>query len=218
MDDRAQSMTVATLDRLRTTQRDLREEYLAATTDPWIIGDSGGKDSTLLAQLDYKMRPDLARSDRNRPVHLLCNDTLVDSPVLMAYIDRMHSADVSLNPSRITQSFSVRRNSSTNRALTANMRRNGDGFRLNSHDDMKGCMGFRPLLEMTTDDVLLQLLQKTSPWGGIYSELVTLYRTAHGGECQLVMDKSAAPCAAPRHCGSAAGPAPWSRNTAALRR
>ena len=49
----------------------------------------GGKDSTLVAQLVFEMLLDLAPSDRKRPVHLLCNDTLVESPVLMAYIDRM---------------------------------------------------------------------------------------------------------------------------------
>ena len=80
-----------TLQRLRTVQRDIREEYLAANTDPWIIGYSGGKDSTLLTRLVFEMLLDLAPSDRTRPVHLLCNDTLVESPILMACIDRMHA-------------------------------------------------------------------------------------------------------------------------------
>jgi hypothetical protein len=78
-----------TLDRLRTAQADIRDEYLAANSDPWIIGYSGGKDSTLLAQLVFEMLLDLAPSDRKRPVHLLCNDTLVESPVLTSYIDKM---------------------------------------------------------------------------------------------------------------------------------
>ena len=54
-------------------------------------------------------------------------------------------------------------------------------------------MVFRPLIDMTTDDVWLLLLQRTPPWGGSHRELVTLYRNAQGGECPLVIDKSQAP-------------------------
>ena len=54
-------------------------------------------------------------------------------------------------------------------------------------------MVFRPIMDMTTDDVWLLLLQRTPPWGGSHRELVTLYRNAQGGECPLVIDKSQAP-------------------------
>ncbi len=240
-----------TLERLRAAQADIRDEYLAEHTDPWIIGYSGGKDSTLLAQLVFEMLLDLAPSDRKRPVHLLCNDTLVESPILMAYIDKMlarlQTAADSLHlpitvvkttpdpdqtfwvnligrgypaPTRmfrwctdrmkiaptsnyirtqISQSgevvllLGVRRAESANRAVTMNRHRNVAGSRLNPHDDLKGCMVFRPLMDMTTDDVWLLLLQRTPPWGGSHRELVTLYRNAQGGECPLVMDKSQAP-------------------------
>jgi DNA sulfur modification protein DndC len=240
-----------TLDRLRSTQRDIREEYLAANSDPWIIGYSGGKDSTLLTQLVFETLLDLAPSDRTRPVHVLCNDTQVESPILMAYIDRMLArlqaaaetlhlpitvvkttpdpdqtfwvnligrgypaptrmfrwctdrmkiaptsnyirTQISVN-GEVVLLLGVRRAESANRARTANAHRNRDGTRLNPHDDMKGCMVFRPLMEMTTDDVWLLLLQRTPPWGGSHRELVTLYRNAQGGECPLVVDKSTAP-------------------------
>jgi len=80
-----------TLERLKAAQADVRAEYLAENTDPWIIGYSGGKDSTLLTQLVFEMLLDLAPKDRKRPAHVLCNDTLVESPILMAYIDKMLS-------------------------------------------------------------------------------------------------------------------------------
>ncbi|VTR94144.1 Sulfurtransferase OS=Xanthomonas axonopodis pv. phaseoli GN=PK63_13445 PE=4 SV=1 [Gemmata massiliana] len=83
------SITEGTLDRLRAAQADIREEYLADNTDPWIIGFSGSKDRTLVTQLVFEMLLDIAPSDRKRPIHVLCNDTLVESPVLMAYVDRM---------------------------------------------------------------------------------------------------------------------------------
>jgi DNA sulfur modification protein DndC len=245
------TMTESTIERLHAAQRDLQEEYLAKNNVPWIIGYSGGKDSTLLAQLVFEMLLDLAPSDRTRPIHLLCNDTLVESPILMAYIDRMlarlQAAADNLHlpitvvkttpdpdqtfwvnligrgypaPTRMfrwctdrmkiapTSNYirtqisangevvlllGVRRAESANRARTANQHRNRDGTRLNPHDDLKGCMVFRPLMEMTTDDVWLLLLQRTPPWGGSHRELVTLYRNAQGGECPLVMDKSSAP-------------------------
>ena len=245
------SVADGTLDRLRAAQFDIREEYLAANQDPWIIGYSGGKDSTLLAQLVFEMLLDLAPGDRIRPVHLLCNDTLVESPILMAYIDRMlarlQTAAESLHlpitvvkttpdpdqtfwvnligrgypaPTRMfrwctdrmkiapTSNYirtqvsksgevvlllGVRRAESANRAVTMNRHKNVAGSRLNPHDDMTGCMVFRPIMDMTTEDVWLLLLQRTPPWGGSHRELVTLYKNAQGGECPLVIDKSQAP-------------------------
>ena len=56
------SMIDGTLERLRAAQADIRDEYLAANDDPWIIGYSGGKDSTLLTQLVFEMLLDLAAS------------------------------------------------------------------------------------------------------------------------------------------------------------
>jgi DNA sulfur modification protein DndC len=245
------SVADGSLERLRTAQAEIREEYLASHADPWIIGYSGGKDSTLLVQLVFEMLLDLAPADRTRPVHVLCNDTLVESPILMAYVDRMlarlQTAAESLHlpitvvkttpdpdqtfwvnligrgypaPTRMfrwctdrmkiapTSNYirtqvsksgevvlllGVRRAESANRAVTMNRHRNVPGSRLNPHDDMTGCMVFRPLIDMTTDDVWLLLLQRTPPWGGSHRELVTLYRNAQGGECPLVIDKSQAP-------------------------
>lgn len=244
-------ITEGTLERLRAAQADIRDEYLADNRDPWIIGYSGGKDSTLVTQLVFEMLLDLAPSDRTRPVHILCNDTLVESPVLMAYIDamltRLQTAAESLHlpitvvkttpdpdqtfwvnligrgypaptrmfrwctdrmkiaptsnyiRSQISQNgevvllLGVRRAESANRAVTVNRHRNVAGTRLNPHDDMRGCMVFRPIIDMTTDDVWLLLLQRQPPWGGSHRDLVTLYRNAQGGECPLVMDKSQAP-------------------------
>ena len=250
MDDTPQP-TDGTLARLRAAQADIRAEYLADHRDPWIIGYSGGKDSTLLAQLVFEMLLDLAPGDRTRPVHLLCNDTLVESPVLSAYVDKMlarlHAAAENLSlpitvvkttpdpdqtfwvnligrgypaptrmfrwctdrmkiaptsnciRTRITTSggvvllLGVRRSESANRAVTVNRHQNLAGTRLNPHDDMTGCMVFRPIIDLTNDDVWLLLLQRTPPWGGSHRDLVTLYRNAQGGECPLVIDKSQAP-------------------------
>ena len=73
--------------RLRDIVADLRYEYEQSHAVPWIIGFSGGKDSTLLTQLVWEMLLDLPPSKRRRPVHLVANDTLVESPVLTRHLD-----------------------------------------------------------------------------------------------------------------------------------
>ncbi|MCZ8171533.1 MAG: DNA phosphorothioation system sulfurtransferase DndC [Brevundimonas sp.] len=65
---------------------DLRDEYLENHDFPWIVGFSGGKDSTLVAHLVFEMLLSLAPDDRRRPVHIVSNDTLVESPLVVAHI------------------------------------------------------------------------------------------------------------------------------------
>jgi DNA sulfur modification protein DndC len=57
----------------------MRELYLKDTR-PWIVGYSGGKDSTAVAQMVYNMVADLPNEHRHKEVHFVCNDTLVESP------------------------------------------------------------------------------------------------------------------------------------------
>lgn len=73
--------------RLASAKAALREEYLRADPMPWIIGFSGGKDSTLLAHLVVDCLLSIAPDERRRPVHLVSNDTLVESPIFQSYVD-----------------------------------------------------------------------------------------------------------------------------------
>jgi DNA sulfur modification protein DndC len=69
---------------------EVRSEYLSqAQRYPWIVGYSGGKDSTLVLQLVFEMLLALPKSERTRHVHVLTNDTLVESPILAGYINTM---------------------------------------------------------------------------------------------------------------------------------
>lgn len=81
---------------LRAISQDIRDEYLQPHETPWIIGFSGGKDSTLLAQLVFEVLLELAPRERRRTVHVVANDTLVESPVLarhlVAVLERMTKA------------------------------------------------------------------------------------------------------------------------------
>lgn len=66
----------------------MRDEYLSEHAHPWIVGFSGGKDSTLVTQLVFETLLDLAPSDYRREVHIVSNDTQVESPLLISHIDR----------------------------------------------------------------------------------------------------------------------------------
>lgn len=76
--------TLATI--IEEIRADMRDEYLQDHNYPWIIGFSGGKDSTLVTHLAFDMLLSLPPSDRRRGVHIVSNDTLVESPLVMAHI------------------------------------------------------------------------------------------------------------------------------------
>ena len=66
----------------------LREEYLAQHSWPWVLGFSGGKDSTLLAHFVVEMLEQIAPDERIRTITFLSNNTLVESPVFQNYVDQ----------------------------------------------------------------------------------------------------------------------------------
>ena len=76
-------------DKLEAAKDDLREEYLADHATPWIVGFSGGKDSTLVLQLVVEMLMELPPSERRRHVHVVSNDTLVEAPVVAEHVRRV---------------------------------------------------------------------------------------------------------------------------------
>lgn len=76
--------------KLKAIRREIREQYLEEDgARPWIIGFSGGKDSTLLTHFVVETLLSIAPDQRTRPVHLVCNDTLVESPVFHSFVGKM---------------------------------------------------------------------------------------------------------------------------------
>jgi DNA sulfur modification protein DndC len=73
-------------EKLALSRRELLAEYRQPHRHPWIIGYSGGKDSTLVVHLVFEMLMDLPRSEQVRPVHIVANDTLVESPLVVGHI------------------------------------------------------------------------------------------------------------------------------------
>lgn len=69
------------------------DQYMFAdeTKRPWIIGFSGGKDSTVMLQLVWealKQIKDL-HGIVGRDIYVVCNDTMVENPVITEYVHRV---------------------------------------------------------------------------------------------------------------------------------
>lgn len=59
---------------------------------PWMIGYSGGKDSTLLCQLVFEMLEALPEEKRWKPVYIVTSDTMVENPIVKNYMHKMSRA------------------------------------------------------------------------------------------------------------------------------
>lgn len=62
----------------------------AADHRPWVVGFSGGKDSTTTLQLIWNALSQLPREQRSKPVYVISSDTLVETPAIVGYIERAH--------------------------------------------------------------------------------------------------------------------------------
>jgi DNA sulfur modification protein DndC len=66
---------------------EIRDVYLRYP-QPWVIGYSGGKDSTAVLQSVWKALADLPPGERQKPVFVIASDTKVETPVIVDYIDQ----------------------------------------------------------------------------------------------------------------------------------
>lgn len=82
--DDKQSVTI-TKERLDQLMETVRQLYLADEI-PWIIGYSGGKDSTATLQLVWLSLSTLSKEQLNKQVHIINTDTLVESPVISKWV------------------------------------------------------------------------------------------------------------------------------------
>jgi DNA sulfur modification protein DndC len=230
----------------------VKDEYLSTVQSyPWIVGFSGGKDSTVVAHAVFEALQAIPPSKRTRPVHIVSNDTMVESPLVMAHLDdvsrQLQAAADSLSlpitvartrpdpdktfwvlligkgyPSPNQQMrwctdrlkiqptstyikdnvskhgaavvvLGVRRTESIRRMRTVDKYENDRGSNLNPHSSITGAYIFRPIVDLTTDDVWEILGSFPAPWGGTHTKLFQLYRDAEGGECPVVLSKDEAP-------------------------
>ena len=69
-------------------EQEILEQYLEKDGNkPWILGFSGGKDSTMLLQLVWYTIAKLKQKERKRPIHIVCNNTLVENPKILKYVE-----------------------------------------------------------------------------------------------------------------------------------
>lgn len=231
---------------------DIKQEYLSESQSyPWIIGFSGGKDSTVVAHAVFEALLSIPPSARRRPVHIVSNDTLVESPLVIAHLNevtkRIEQAALSLGLPitvartipEVEKSFwvlligkgypspnstmrwctdrlkiqptsnyikkhisaagaaivvlGVRKNESQSRSRSIDKRQNIEGSNLSPHTDLIGALIYRPIVDLTTDQVWEILASFDAPWGGTHRSLIQLYRDADGGECPVVLSQEEAP-------------------------
>lgn len=77
-------MTLA--EKIKNIAEEIQQQFLADDI-PWVIGYSGGKDSTAVVQLVLYALMKLPKDKLKKEIHILSNDTLVENPTIVAYID-----------------------------------------------------------------------------------------------------------------------------------
>ncbi|UOO83160.1 DNA phosphorothioation system sulfurtransferase DndC [Uruburuella testudinis] len=235
---------------------DIREmlaaEYLDESQSyPWIVAFSGGKDSTLVAHLVFETLIDLPPSLRKRQLFFVSNDTLVESPLVVAHMRQtlekiLHAAAIYKLPvsgqvttpdlketfwtlligkgypspnrnmrwctDRLkiqpTSKFildkaaengaaiiilGVRKDESATRKASIESHQNISNSNLTPHGSLPNAFVFRPIVDLSTDDVWEFLASNNPPWGGTHDSLIKLYREAAGGECPIVLSQDEAP-------------------------
>ncbi len=66
---------------------EIRQVYLNYP-HPWVIGYSGGKDSTTALQMVWYALAQLPSEKRQKPVYVISSDTLVETPVIVEHINQ----------------------------------------------------------------------------------------------------------------------------------
>lgn len=71
-------------------ENEIIDQYLydEDQTRPWIIGFSGGKDSTMLLQVVWNALKKIDPILLTRRIYVVCNDTLVENPRIVRFIDK----------------------------------------------------------------------------------------------------------------------------------
>ena len=73
-------------EKIKLITTEIQKQFLADST-PWVIGYSGGKDSTAVLQLVLYALWKLPKEKLTKEVHVLSSDTLVENPAIVNYID-----------------------------------------------------------------------------------------------------------------------------------
>lgn len=86
MQNLANCLLMELKEKIQAITAEIQHQFLIDNT-PWVIGYSGGKDSTAVLQLVLYALWRLPKENLNKEVHILSNDTLVENPTIVQYID-----------------------------------------------------------------------------------------------------------------------------------
>jgi len=64
----------------------LRQLYLEDPR-PWLVGFSGGKDSTMVASIIFEIVTSIPKEQRIKPIAFLCTDTRVEIPAIVEMVE-----------------------------------------------------------------------------------------------------------------------------------
>lgn len=78
-------MSIFNTKNLNQIYEDIQVTYKSSPL-PWVIGYSGGKDSTATLQLIWNALVRLPAEERTKPIYVISTDTLVETPVIVNYI------------------------------------------------------------------------------------------------------------------------------------
>ena len=76
---------------LSDTLAGLRKEIqllYASDNIPWVLGYSGGKDSTAVVQIVWEAIAELPNDERKKPIYVITTDTLVENPVVSGWVSQ----------------------------------------------------------------------------------------------------------------------------------
>lgn len=74
------------LNNLKKIAVNIKRHYLSPDERPWVIGFSGGKDSTCLLQMVFQVLANIPPKKRKRFVYVLSSDTLLEPPNISKYL------------------------------------------------------------------------------------------------------------------------------------
>ena len=72
---------------LKELEAEILDQYYESNRRPWILGFSGGKDSTMLLQVVWNTLKSVPQAPKERDIYVVCNNTLVENPKIIEYTE-----------------------------------------------------------------------------------------------------------------------------------
>ena len=99
----ARSLSVFEQKTVQDIYQQIQEVYLS-NSYPWVVGYSGGKDSTATLQLVWYAVRSLPAEKRTKPIYVISSDTLVENPSIALYLD---ATLTKINEAAVTQGLPI---------------------------------------------------------------------------------------------------------------